>query len=111
VGIAVALTTTPASATGPYTHGRLTHRAYAEIAGHPDEITDIKTHAASQGWRIVCNRQVGVLSTIRLRFPAGTSQNVIEGYLSEGWPPGRGSKVQMIYQGMKTSAPLCISLP
>jgi hypothetical protein len=101
----------PAAATGPYVHGRLTHPAYAEIAGRPGEIADIKTYAVAHGWAVVCDQRAGEQSTIRLRFPVGTSQKAIEGYLNEGWPPGRGSKVQMIYRGMSTSSPLCIRLP
>jgi len=110
-GIVALLIAVPAVATGPFVHGRLTHPAYAEIAGRPDEIADMKSDAVARGWAVVCDQRVGEQSTIRLRFPVGTSQASIESYANEGWPPGRGTKVAMVYHGMTTSSPLCITLP
>ena len=89
----------------------LSHPAYAEIAGRPNEIAEIKAYAAKQGWAVVCDQRVGQQSTIRLRFPAGTSLEAIEKYLNGGPFPGRGSKVNMIYYGMPTTSPGCVLLP
>jgi hypothetical protein len=48
---------------------------------------------------------------MRLRFPAGTSQSAIEGYFEGSWPPGRGSKFNMIYYGKPITSAGCILLP
>jgi hypothetical protein len=100
-----------ALAEGPYVRGRLTHPAYGEVAGTPAELAEMKTYAVAHGWVVVCDQRVGALSTMRLQFPVGTSQEAIEGYLVGNWPPGRGSKFNMIYYGMPTTSPGCILLP
>jgi hypothetical protein len=110
-GIVALCMASSALAEGPYVRGRLIRPAYGEIAGTPKELAEIKAYAVSHGWTVVCDQRVGALQTMRVRFPVGTSQKAIEGYFEGNWPPGRGSKFNMIYYGMHTTSPGCILLP
>jgi hypothetical protein len=111
LGIMALFIASPAVGEAPYIQGRLAHPAYAEIAGRPDQIADIKVYAVAHGWEVVCDQAASGLSTIRLRLPAGTSQESIDGYLQGGLRQGHMHKIQMIYYGMHTAAPRCILLP
>ena len=96
----------------PYADGRLLQPAYVEVVGKASEILGIKQYGLSQGWAVDCEGSAGDEATLRLRFPAGTSQEAIESYFGgvAFLTQPRGRKVQMIYHGMERSKG-CITLP
>jgi hypothetical protein len=95
----------------PFVDGRLAKPAFVELAGQPSQIATIEAFARTQGWTLDCRGKAGALVTMRLKFPQGTTQTVIEDYffgnLSQ---PAPAMKITMVYDPVQRS-PNCVRLP
>ena len=97
---------------GPYIGGQLVNPAFVELAGTPVQIAAIKAYAGLQGWRIDCEGQVDTFTTLRLRFPPGTTQAAIESYFfTDLRLPSRAFKIAMVYDEKQRWPTGCIIWP